>query len=200
LCSWIKAPPELRGIKTAVASVLLKFPILKHVMGIYGLTPASSKNVKKILSSKNGIDSSIVLYIGGIAELFKSSRKEERLYLKSRKGFIKMALREGADVIPVYLFGNTSVLTVLKTGILEMMSRKLQMSVTYFWGKWFVPIPRDDKLLYARGKPLGLPHIPNPTDEDVNKWHDTYCKEVERIFDSYKEKVPAYKHKTLYFD
>jgi 2-acylglycerol O-acyltransferase 2 len=169
-------------------------------MGIYGLTPASGKDVRKVLRGRNGIQSCIVLYIGGIAELFKSSRKEERLYIKSRKGFIKVAMREGVDIIPVYLFGNTSCLTVLKNNFLESLSRKLQMSVTYFWGKWFLPIPRDDKLLYVRGKPLGLPHIPEPTDEDVEKWHATYCDEVKRLFDTYKEKVPAYKHKTLHFD
>lgn len=200
LCSWVNTDPEFRRLKTGVASVLLKFPILKHVMGIYGLTPASGDNVRKILRSKNGIDSSIVLYIGGIAELFKSSTKEERLYLKKRKGFIKIALREGTDVIPVYLFGNTSCLTVLKTGFLATLSRKMQMSVTYFWGKWMLPVPRDEKLLYVRGRPLNLPHIPEPTNEDVDKWHAKYCEEVKRIFDSYKERVPAYKHKTLYID
>jgi 2-acylglycerol O-acyltransferase 2 len=84
--------------------------------------------------------------VGGIAELFKSSRKEERLYLSKRKGFIKLALQENVDVIPVYLFGNTSVLTVVKTGVLADLSRRLGVSLTYFWGKWYLPIPRDDKV------------------------------------------------------
>lgn len=179
---------------------MLKLPILKHVMGIYGLTSASSGNMCKILRGKKGIDSCLVLYIGGIAELFKSSRKEERLYIKNRKGFIKLALREGVDVVPVYLFGNTSCLTVWKNAFLASLSRKLQMSLTYFWGKWLLPIPRDEKLLYVRGKPLGLPHIKDPTEEDLNKWHQKYMDEVKRLFDTYKEKVPAYKHKTLHFD
>lgn len=43
------------------------------------------------------------IVLGGIAELFKSSRKEERLYLSKRKGFIKYALSYGVDVIPVSL-------------------------------------------------------------------------------------------------
>lgn len=201
LCSWINAPPSIRCVKTAVASVLLKTPILKNVMGIYGLTEASSKNVCHILQNGVGMAGCIVLYIGGIAELFKTSRKEERLYLLNRKGFIKIALREeNVDVIPIYLFGNTSVLSVLKTGFLATMSRKMQMSVTYFWGKWGLPLPRDEKLLYVRGKALGMPHIPNPTDEDINKWHAKYCEEVRRIFEENKEKLPAYKHKTLIID
>ena len=164
LCSWVNTHPEIRPIKTAAASVLMKIPILKHVMGIYSLTSASGSNVKKILRSKKGIDSSLVLYCGGIAELFKTSSKEERLYIKSRKGFIKIALRENVEIIPVYLFGNTSVLTVLQNKFLESISRKLQMSLTYFWGKWYLPFPRDEKLLYVRWKPLGIPWK-NPAED-----------------------------------
>jgi len=201
MCSWVAAPPDIREIQTAVASVLLVIPILKHVMGIFGLTSASAGAMRKRFQQESGIRGSLVLHIGGIAELFRSSRSEERLYLMKRKGFIKVALREkGVDIIPVYLFGNTSVLTVLKNKTLENLSRKIQMSLTYFWGKWFLPIPRDDELLYVRGKPLGLPYIPEPTDEDVNKWHAKYCEEVTRLFNDYKEKVPAYKHKKLYID
>lgn len=156
--------------------------------------------MRRILREGEGIDGCLVLYIGGIAELFKSSRKEERLYLKKRKGFIKVALREGVDIIPVYLFGNTSVLTVMKTGPLANMSRKLQVSLTYFWGKYYLPIPRPEKLLYVRGKPLGLPHILEPTNEDVDKWHVIYCEEVTRLFNENKEKLPAYKNKGLFID
>jgi len=198
LCAWVAAPPEFRVIKTAVASAVLQVPILKNVMGIFYLTPASSGNIRKILRDGQGVDGCIVLYVGGMAELFKSSRKEERLYLKNRKGFIKIALREpNVDIIPVYMFGNTSVLTVVKTGILAYLSRKFQVSLTYFWGLLYLPIPRSEKLIYVRGKPLELPYIPEPTIEDIDKWHNKYCEEVNRLFNSYKEKLPAYKHKKL---
>jgi len=199
LCCWVNAPDDLRRIKTAVASSLLYIPILKNVMGIFGLTSASASNLKKHFK-KDGVDGSIVVYIGGIAELFKSSRKDERLHLANRKGFIKLALREGVDILPAYFFGNTSVLTVMKTGPLANLSRKIQAALTYFWGKFYLPIPRDEKLLYARGRPLGLPHIPEPTQEDIDKWHAKYCEEITRLFEKYKEKVPMYKHKQLYIE
>eukprot|EP00563_Minutocellus_polymorphus_P003046 CAMPEP_0181046476 /NCGR_PEP_ID=MMETSP1070-20121207/14371_1 /TAXON_ID=265543 /ORGANISM="Minutocellus polymorphus, Strain NH13" /LENGTH=312 /DNA_ID=CAMNT_0023125093 /DNA_START=1 /DNA_END=939 /DNA_ORIENTATION=+ len=199
LCSWVRAPSDFRRINTAVARVLLAFPILKHVMGIFGLTDASAGNIKRILK-KSGVEGSVVLYCGGIAELFKSCLEEERLYLSKRKGFIKIALREGADILPCFMFGNTVVLSVLKHGPLASLSRKLGASVTYMWGKFYLPIPRDEMLMYVRGKPLGLPHIPEPTAEDIDKYHALYCKEVRRLFESYKEKLPHYKHKQLFID
>jgi hypothetical protein len=51
--------------------------------------------------------------------------------------------------------------------------------------------------LYVRGAALGLPRIPNPTDEDVDKWHAKYVSEIQRIFETYKDRVPEYKSKML---
>ena len=53
------------------------------------------------------------------------------------------------------------------------------------------------KLLYVTGQPLGMPKIENPTQEDIDHWHAEYCKQVTRLFDTYKERVPEYKHKKL---
>mmetsp|Transcript_24395 Transcript_24395/g.52275 ORF Transcript_24395/g.52275 Transcript_24395/m.52275 type:complete len:336 (+) Transcript_24395:27-1034(+) len=195
-CSAASFPEDAGRIPSAAASVILKTPLLKNLMGIFNLVDASAGSLKRVF--KEG--GSVLIYIGGIAELFKSCRTEERLYLKKRKGFIKLALREGVDVVPLYMFGNTSVLSVLTHGPLAALSRKLQTSLTLFWGKWYLPIPRDEKLLYVVGEPLGLPHIKDPTQDDIDKWHGVYCDQVRDIFETYKEKVPMYKHKQLYID
>jgi hypothetical protein len=146
ICSVIGASPEYQGkLKTAVADALLYTPILKHVMGIFGLISASKSSMIKTLK-KPGVSGTIVLYVGGMAELFLSCETEERLYLNKRKGFIKLALTQGVDIVPVYLFGNTSTLSVLKTGFLTALSRSLGVSLTYIWGKFLLPIPRDCKV------------------------------------------------------
>ena len=75
--------------------------------------------------------------------------------------------------------------------------RRLHLFLTYFWGKFGLPLPRDEKLLHVCGQPLGMPKIEQPTQEDIDKWHVSYCVEVTKICDTYKERVPAYKHKTL---
>mmetsp|Transcript_25332 Transcript_25332/g.38911 ORF Transcript_25332/g.38911 Transcript_25332/m.38911 type:complete len:319 (+) Transcript_25332:206-1162(+) len=195
MCAAVSKPDDAMKVPTAAASAVLQTPLLKNLMGVFNLVDASAHNLKKIL--KGG--GSVLIYIGGIAELFKSCRAEERLYLKKRKGFIKLALREGVDVVPIYLFGNTSVLSALKHGPLATLSRKLQVSLTWFWGKYYLPIPRDENILYVVGKPLGLPHIEEPTQE-VDKWHAVYCDEVTKLFELHKERVPTYKHKKLFID
>lgn len=200
MCSSVYRDPKHRRVQTAVASSLLKFPILKNVMGIFSLTDASGPNLKKILK-RPGTEGSVVIYIGGMAELFKCCRTEERLFISKRKGFIKLALREGVDIVPIYLFGNTSCLSVMKHGPLARISRQLKLSFTLFWGKLFLPIPRDDKLLYVAGKAIEIPKIAEPTQEDIDKYHQQYVNEVVRIFNQYKGQAgELYEGKSLFID
>ena len=62
-------------------------------------------------------------------------------------------------MIPIYLFGNTTVLSVLAWEPLANLSRAAGVSVTYFWGRWGLPLPRPARLVYVRGAPLGLPQV-----------------------------------------
>jgi Diacylglycerol acyltransferase len=147
ICSAVTADKDFQGrlIPTGVAEAVLSTPILKQVMGIFSLISASKDSLVRNFK-KGGVEGSVVLYVGGIAELFVSSAKEETLYLSKRRGFIKLALQSGVDVVPIYLFGNTTCLTVLKTEMLAALSRKTQVSLTYFWGRFMLPIPRPVKV------------------------------------------------------
>jgi hypothetical protein len=175
---------------TAAASVILSMPILKHVFGMFHLVDASKRQLVKVLKRPFGRpDSSVVVYIGGMAELFLSHHNVEHLYIKKRKGFIKLAMQTGADVIPLYFFGNTSTLDIVRNRFLQEMSRRLGISITLMWGRWGLPIPLPRKVLCIRGRPLGLPQKAEPTQEDIDKFHDLYCKQVQDIYEKYREKV-----------
>ena len=53
ICSAANAPPGFSGrMPTAVADALLATPILKHIMGIFGLISASKKSLQKQLKMK----------------------------------------------------------------------------------------------------------------------------------------------------
>lgn len=168
---------------------------MKNVLGIFGLVDASKGPLTRRLLAKRHV----VLYLGGIAELFLSSTSVEKLFVKQRAGCIKLALQTGSDIVPVYLFGNTSVLSLVAAGPLAALSRKFQVSFTLFWGLWGLPIPRPRPVLYVRGKPLGLPKLPaeQVTDELVRKWHECYVAEIERIYMTYRPMNVDYQAKPL---
>jgi len=181
------------SVPTAAASVIKLTPFLRNVVSVFGVIDASNHVLSKCLKQGR----SIVIYVGGIVELFSCSPKREAVYLKRRKGFVKLALRAGADLVPVYMFGNTTVLSALTVSPLPQLSRYMGVSVTMFWGRFGLPMPKKVRLSYARGRPLGMPHIPEPTQEDIDKWHAEYCKQLTELFDRYKGSNPDYKHKKL---
>ena len=77
------------------------------------------------------------------------------------------------------------------------MPRRPPRAVTLFWGRFGLPVPKAVPITYARGRPLGLPTIANPTQEDVDFWHAKYCDALTKLFDAYKGTNPDYKHKEL---
>ena len=51
----------------------------------------------------------ITIVVGGARESLDAQPHSLRLVLKRRKGFVKLAIRTGADLVPVLAFGGTSL-------------------------------------------------------------------------------------------
>lgn len=85
-----------KTIPTAVASLVLFMPILKHVMGMFGCVTATT--MRQQLKDKEVM--CVRLYVGSTTEIFYSNKDTETLHLSKRKNFIKVALMMGVDVIP----------------------------------------------------------------------------------------------------
>ena len=60
--------------------------------------------------SKPGGHASILI-VGGALEALEGHTKEIRLVLNRRKGFIKLALRFGVDLVPTFSFGEQFIYT-----------------------------------------------------------------------------------------
>jgi hypothetical protein len=82
------------GIKLnlKVGAVNLGFPLLKEIGLYFGVQLVSKKSIKKTLAKK---DNSIVLSVGGGAEMIFSVPGTAKLIIKNRYGFIKIALETG---------------------------------------------------------------------------------------------------------
>jgi len=94
------------------------------------------------------------------------------------------------------------VLSVLTGGTLRRVARSTGITLTWFWGWGGSLIPRPNKIIGVLGKPLGIPTtpIPEPTQEQIDEFHDKYLAEVKRLFDTYKAYNPDYAGKTLMFE
>jgi 2-acylglycerol O-acyltransferase 2 len=63
----------------------------------------------RFVTTTPGPGSTITIVVGGAAESLSAHPGTADLTLKRRKGFIKLAIRQGADLVPVFSFGENDV-------------------------------------------------------------------------------------------
>eukprot|EP00760_Papus_ankaliazontas_P017228 PhM_4_TR17075/c0_g1_i5/m.87189/K14457/MOGAT2, MGAT2; 2-acylglycerol O-acyltransferase 2 len=73
------------------------------------LAGVSDCRPENILRSFDAPGRAAAIVIGGAREALESTPHTARLVLKNRKGFVRMALMAGADLVPVYVFGETEL-------------------------------------------------------------------------------------------
>jgi len=88
-------------------------------------------------------------------------------------------MKNGADLVPVFCFGNSKLFNVVgessrvSMGLMKRLSRRIKASVLIFYGRLFLPIPIRHPLLFVVGKPLPVVHKAEPTKEEIAATHGT---------------------------
>jgi len=113
-------------------------------MGINSVSRESCENLlRKGGPNGEGMGRAITIVVGGARESLDARPYSLKLVLKRRKGFVKLALRTGADLVPVLAFGENEIYEQLNTDEHPYVHRA-QMLVKKFMG-FTVP------LFHARG-------------------------------------------------
>ena len=178
--------------RPVVATATALFPFVRTFLGWLGAVDASRTEVDRALSE----GARIGLAPGGIAEMFegfpkpKTNPNDEYAILESRKGFVRMAIKHGVPLVPVYTYGATKMLNRLQLpAIVERLSNLLRVSLCVFFGRFGLPIPFRTKLLYVVGRTLYPPVASADGDEfrdQVDTLHAAFCEELRRIFERHK--------------
>jgi len=187
LCRWTTAP------------VVLKIPIVGYLLSKIGYIPAKAPSILEALTKR---DENVGIILDGIAGMFHQSATHETAYLKQRKGIVKIALKAGVPLVPVYGFGHTAAYTVLVDpfGILQRLSNALQTSLTPFLGRWgwLLGPPRRVPTTVCLGNPVICPKIDDPTQEQINQYHEQLLENYRQVFEQHKAAY-GWKEKTLKF-
>lgn len=76
---------------------------------------------------------------GGFEEAALTSHKENRLFLNSRKGFIKYALKHGVTLYPVFTFGENQLYNTSDAFVkLRLWLNKFKIGCAFFWSRFFI--------------------------------------------------------------
>lgn len=87
------------------ASVLFWIPVIREFTLWFGAVDARMKNVKMLLEAGVNVE----LYPGGLDEMIQPAGDEKTINIKTRTGFLRLALTHGVSILPVFCFGETDL-------------------------------------------------------------------------------------------
>ncbi|KAL4812841.1 diacylglycerol acyltransferase-domain-containing protein [Aspergillus spinulosporus] len=183
-----------------------RIPFYREYALSMGLASVSRESCENILS-KGGIDGegmgrAITIVIGGARESLNASPGSLRLVLKRRMGFIKLAIRTGADLVPVLAFGENDLYEQVRSDSHPLI-HKFQMLVKQTLG-FTIPLfhargvfnydvglmPYRRPLNIVVGRPI---HVVQQQDRNkiddgyIDQLHSEYVRELERLWEEWKD-------------
>jgi len=97
------------GIKPHLLTLTTNFnmPFYRDILLALGVCSVSKQSCSNILKAGPGF--AITIVVGGAAESLSARPGTADLTLRKRLGFIKLAIQHGADLVPVFSFGENDV-------------------------------------------------------------------------------------------
>ena len=169
-----------------------------------GLASVSRESCENILSrggtNGEGMGRAITIVVGGARESLDALPYRLRLVLKRRKGFVKLAIRTGADLVPVLAFGENDLYDQVQPDRHPLV-HKAQLVVKKLLG-FTIPLfhargvfnydygmlPYRRPLNVVVGRPIKVVQQSGKLEEGyVDEIHGLYVRELERIWEEWKD-------------
>ncbi|KAB8302477.1 hypothetical protein EYC80_005882 [Monilinia laxa] len=193
------------GIKNTLLTLDTNFriPLYREYALAMGLASVSKESCENLLSkggpNKEGMGRAITIVVGGAAESLDAQPYSLRLVLRRRKGFVKMAIRTGADLVPVLAFGENDLYDQFSADSHPRI-HKFQLLVKKLMG-FTIPLfhargvfnydvglmPYRRPLNIVVGRPIKVDQSKQPEQKDIDRVHEEYVTELERLWDLWKD-------------
>ncbi|CAO1628003.1 unnamed protein product [Parajaminaea phylloscopi] len=184
-----------------------KIPLYRDILLAMGLCSVSKRSCERAL--RKGKGSSITIVVGGAAESLNAHPGTADLVLKRRLGFIKIAIRNGADLVPIFAFGENDIYEQLanqKGTKLYTLQKKFQaifgFTLPLFHGRGvfnynFGFLPYRHPIVSVVGRPIRVRQSANPSKEQIAEVQAAYIAELNHIWDTWKDSYAAHRRKEL---
>ncbi|KAL2010134.1 hypothetical protein VTN00DRAFT_5941 [Thermoascus crustaceus] len=182
-----------------------RIPFYRDYALAMGLASVSRESCENLLT-KGGTDGegmgrAITIVIGGARESLDAQPHSIRLVLKRRKGFVKLAIRTGADLVPVLAFGENELYEQVRSDQHPII-HKFQMLIKRTMG-FTIPLfhargvfnydvglmPYRRPLNIVVGRPIRVVQQQNRDQIDdayVDELHARYVRELQRLWEEWR--------------
>ncbi|XP_033954246.1 diacylglycerol O-acyltransferase 2-like [Pseudochaenichthys georgianus] len=190
-CGFKELFPGLTSNLVTLAGVF-RLPLFREYAMCIGLLPVSKKSLTHLLTNR-GKGNAVVIVIGGAAESLASAPGVNILVMRQRKGFVRVALEFGADLVPVYAFGENDLFkqVVLSEGSLgrrfqELFKKIVGFAPCLFVGEHMGILPYRNPITTVVGSPISVPKHIKATEEVVDHFHKLYMEALSKLFHEHK--------------
>jgi 1-acyl-sn-glycerol-3-phosphate acyltransferase len=180
-----------------------KCPIVREFCLLTGLRSCSKKSCVNMLENKG---TAIILFPGGASESLITNKESYDIIVRRRKGFVRVALKTGADIVPCFCFNDIYLFDTYIppkdsiTAKLQILSHRLWgTSQPIFWGRGFFTnkwgiLPYRVPLTTVVGKPIQIEKVKdnisqNDFEDLVDKYHDQYIYDLRTLYNVWSEKL-----------
>ncbi|KAI8471034.1 MAG: diacylglycerol acyltransferase [Monoraphidium minutum] len=179
-----------------------KAPFVREYCLLHGLRSCARRAIANLLKRPGN---AAVLFPGGASEAVEAAEGENRVILGRRKGFARLALQAGADLVPVACFGESDLFHVYVPAP-GSLGHKFQ-SVSHhflpgrqplFWGDGVFAdpglLPLARPLTTVVGAPIAVAKWEGPAagpewEAAVDGLHARYCDELRALWEAWREKA-----------
>ncbi len=180
-------------------------PIGREFVASTGACAASERGISAILDNESK-GKAAVLIVGGGSESLEHGQFEIPLVLNRRRGFIRLALKHGSPLVPVFFFGEQfvyeqadnpqgSFIRRMQTALVKQFG----FTLPFFFGRGvfqytFGMMPFRKAVNAVVGSPIEVPKIENPTKDDLDHWHAKYVDDLKKLYETFN---PIYGDKNV---
>lgn len=206
--AWERLFPGIE-FRVLGASPMFFLPGCREICLWMGAVDAGRRTAARVLRE----NLSVAVYPGGSREIFETDPNSTNTtaVLNRRKGFVRLAAANGADLVPVFVFGEKRCYRRLNVNakLRDWLLRRLKIPLIVFWGRFGTWYPFKAKQFVVFGAPIATAEDEtrdgrfDETTRDerfaarVDRLHAEYCDAVVALFEKHKAEAGYGPEETL---
>jgi len=175
-------------------------PNYRFMLGMQGgYLPVEKRRLVEVMQTKQNV----ALVPGGVSEMLSCIPHDPTINVSVKhKGFIRLALQQGYDLVPTVFFHSSDqynnpgrllqLWTYRKTGI--------PVGIPIYCNWLFLPFSNRTPIKVALGKRIAVKKRPLPTEKEVDELHYEFYSEVCRVWEKYAEEFGYSDRELAYVD